>query len=421
MTNMKKLHEIREAKAAKVAAMRALLAKAETEKRSLNGDEQTQFSAIKTDIESLEGEEQRAQFMSDLERRMTGDRVSGADFANVERRVVLLDVIRAGMEGRSLDGAAAEFAQETERRTGKKAQGMYVPMAAFDTRPFEQRDAQTTTTAAGIVPDDFRADQYIGPLRNALVMRSLGARVLTGLRGDVVIPRYASGMTAGWVSENEALSQSGMKFGDPVTLKPRHVGALTELSRQLIQQSSPDINALVRDDMSAVMGAALDSALLAGDGIKEPLGLLNVPGVQTALLPVPTWDGILRIIEKLDLVNVNGGRWLSNNSVKRVLSATEKTTGTGVYLSDGATLAGYPLVSTNQVPNTAGATPAGRLIFGDFSQLILGIWSEVDILVNPYAETAYSKGNVLVRAMMTCDQAVRHPEAFVAVDDVGIA
>lgn len=225
--------------------------------------------------------------MTDLERRMTGDRVTGADFANVERRVVLLDVIRAGMKGRALDGAAAEFAQEAERRTGKKAQGFYVPMAAFDTRPIEQRDAQTTTTAAGIVPDDFRADQFISPLRNALVMRSLGARVLTGLRGDVVIPKYASGMTAGWVSENEALATSGMAFGDPVTLKPRHVGALTELSRQLIQQSSPDINGLVRDDLSAVMGQALDSALLSGDGVKQPLGLLNMVGIQTASLATP--------------------------------------------------------------------------------------------------------------------------------------
>jgi len=418
---MKKLHEIREAKAAKVALMRAMLAKADTEKRSLNSDEQTQFNALKTEIEGLEADEQRAQFMTDLERRMTGDRVTGADFANVERRVVLLDVIRAGMEGRALDGAAAEFAQETERRTGKKAQGFYVPMAAFDARPIEQRDAQTTTTAAGIVPDDFRADQFIGPLRNALVMRSLGARVLTGLRGDVVIPKYASGMTAGWVSENEALTASGMTFGDPVTLKPRHVGALTELSRQLIQQSSPDINGLVRDDLSAVMGQALDSALLSGDGVKQPLGLLNMVGIQTASLATPDWEGVLRVIEKLDLVNVDGGRWLSNKSVKRVLSATEKSTGTGVYLSDGATLAGYPLVTTNQVPNKAGTPATGRLVFGDFSQLILGIWSEVDILVNPYAEDAFSKGNVLVRAMMTCDQAVRHPEAFVSVDDVSIA
>jgi HK97 family phage major capsid protein len=412
------LAEIREAKARKVVEMRAILAKAETEKRNLTEAEQTGFDKLKGEVTALEGDEQRATFMADVERRMTGDRVTGGgdSFADVERRVSLLEVIQARTEGRELTGAAAEYAQETERRTGRKAEGVYVPMAAFETRA-----AQTTTTAAGIVPEDFRADQFIGPLRNALVMRSLGARVLTGLRGNVVIPKFKSGMSAGWVAENEALSDSGMDFDNPVTLKPRHVGAITELSRQLIQQSSPDINSLVRDDLSFVMGEALDRALLSGDGVKEPLGLLGMAGIQTASLADPSWDGVLRIIEKLDLKNIDGGRWLTNPSVKRVLQATEKSANTGIYLSDGSSLAGYPLVSTNQTPNKAGTPATGRLIFGDFSQLILGIWSEVDLLVNPYAESAYRRGNVLIRAMMTADQAVRHPEAFVSVDDVDLA
>ena len=60
------------------------------------------------------------------------------------------------------------------------------------------------------------------------------------------------------------------------------------------------------------------------------------------------------------------------------------------------------------------------MIAGDWSQMMLGIWSEVDILVNPFAETAYNKGNVLVRAMSTVDIACRHPEAFVVAEDVAL-
>lgn len=104
---------------------------------------------------ALECDEQRALHMSDLERRMTGDRVTGGGdaFAEVERRVSLLEVIHARTEGRELTGAAAEYSRETERRTGRKAEGVYVLLAAFETRA-----AQATTTAAKIVPDDFRAD-----------------------------------------------------------------------------------------------------------------------------------------------------------------------------------------------------------------------------------------------------------------------
>lgn len=75
---------------------------------------------------ALEGDEQRAVFMSDVERRMSGDRVTGSgdSFADVERRVPLLEMIQARTEGRELTGAAAEYAQETERRTGRKAEGV---------------------------------------------------------------------------------------------------------------------------------------------------------------------------------------------------------------------------------------------------------------------------------------------------------
>jgi len=57
----------------------------------------------------------------------------------------------------------------------------------------------TTGGAGEIVPTDHRADQYIGPLRNALLARRLGVRVLSGLSGNVSIPKHGSGLTVGWL------------------------------------------------------------------------------------------------------------------------------------------------------------------------------------------------------------------------------
>ena len=82
-------------------------------------------------------------------------------------------------------------------------------------------------------------------------------------------------------------------------------------------------------------------------------------------------------------------------------------------------MAEIPAVSTGKVPNPDAAN--GTAILGDFSQVMLGVWSELDLLVNPYAETAYRKGNVLVRGMATVDTAVRAPEAFVVADDIPLA
>ena len=74
---------------------------------------------------------------------------------------------------------------------------------------------------------------------------------------------------------------------------------------------------------------------------------------------------------------------------------------------------------SNLVPDTLGAgTNESGLIYGDFSELLIGLWSALDVLVNPYESTAYSKGNVMIRAMATADIALRNPQAFVKATGV---
>lgn len=412
------LRDIREARAASVAEMRTILNAAETEKRSLTQPEQARFDALKASVVESEAAESRAQFLEDAERRMQGtpaDR-QGRDARTLEQRVNVLDVLRAQMAGQALEGAAAEFHQETERRTGRKAQGIYVPMSILETRA-----ASTTATAPEIVPTDHRPDQYIEPLRNALMARRLGVRVLSGLSGNVSIPKHGSGLTVGWVAEDAALSASNMTF-DSVTLAPKHAGGLTELSRQLIQQSSPDVEQLVRDDFAYAVAKAIDSALIKGGGTNEPVGVLGTSGVQTANLATLSWANVHTLLQKLDLENAAAANIVASTKVKAKVATTLKVSndaGAG-FLLDGDRIAGVPSYFLNQVPEKTGTPNTGRLIAGDWSQVLLGIWSEVDLLVNPYAETPYTKGNVYVRIMSTVDVAVRHPKAFVFAEDIAI-
>src|SRR5690554_4121697 len=116
-----KTHEIREAKAAKVAEMRALL----DANKTLTADQQAAFDKLKAEITELEAQEARAAFLAEVERRSVGEPVSttGDSMAALESRVSLSNVLRAQMEGRALTGAEAEYSQEAERRTGRKAQG----------------------------------------------------------------------------------------------------------------------------------------------------------------------------------------------------------------------------------------------------------------------------------------------------------
>lgn len=410
------LKALRERKAAKTTEARTLLAKAEGEKRSLTADESATFDALKAEITDLEAQEARAQFLDDAERRQTGTVIAGTgerQLEQLEQRVSVLRIVQAAVEGRPLDGAEAEYNAEIAKRNGRPAQGIYMPMAAIERR------VNTTTSAANLVPDDHRGDQYIGALRNNLLARRLGVRVLSGLRGNVSIPKHGTSVVSGWVAENSALTPSDMTFGN-VALTPKHVGALSEMSRQLIQQSDPSIEQLLRDDMSFAIAQAIDSALIEGGGANEPDGVTATLATANGTLAGPTWAQVLAIIEGVETANALGNHnWLVTPAGKAKLRNTLKVTGdagAGFLMQDGQ-LGGYTAHTTNQLP-PADSSGNSSAIFGDWSQVLLGIWSELDILVNPYSETAYTKGNVLIRAMATCDVAIRHEEAFVWADDV---
>lgn len=402
------LHAIREARAAKVVEARTLLASAPT----LTPEAQTKFDSIKAEIVTLEGQEARAQFVEEAERRTMGEPVD-KHRAALESRISLVDAINGQVEQRALTGALAEFNAE-QKRQGVQARGVLVPQSMFN----ETRAAQTTTTAAGIVPEDFRADQFVGLLRNSMVVQSLGARVLPNLRGDVVIPRQATTSTAQWLAEGDALTDTGLTFNN-ITLQPRHVGAITELSRQLLQQSNPSIEQLVRDDFIQVVSLAVDKALLHGDGIKQPEGLLTA-ATGTGTLATLSWATVLTVLQGLALKNITPNAWLTHPKVATILRKTLREAGLPGYLLDNGQLAGIPVSVTNQLAEKAGSPAKGRMILGDFKEMIVGTWGSVDILTNGFAEGPFSRGAIQVRILTTMDMVPRREDAFTVIEDITI-
>lgn len=400
------LHEIREHKAQKVAEARSLLAAANG--ANLTPEQQSAFDKLKGEITALEGQESRAVFVEEAERRSMGQPVDKSQ-TDMESRISIVEAINAQVEGRSLTGALGEFNQE-QKRQGVQAKGVLIPHSLFEQR------AQTTTTAAGIVPEDFRPDQFVGLLRNSMVVRSLGARVLPNLSGEVVIPRQATTSTAQWLAEGDALSDSGMTFNN-ITLKPRHVGAITELSRQLLQQSNPSIESLVRDDFINVVSLAIDKALIHGDGVKEPEGLLSA-ATGTGTLATLNWETVLTVLQGMALKNIVPNAWLTHPEVATILRSTLRETGLPGYLMDNGQLAGVAVAVTNQLAKKAGTPATGRMILGNFGEMFIGTWGSLDLVSNPYAEGPFSRGAVQVRILTTCDMVPRREDAFTVIEDI---
>jgi hypothetical protein len=158
--------------------------------------------------------------------------------------------------------------------------------------------------------------------------------------------------------------------------------------------------------------------LASGSGISTVFGGTN--GLA------PTWANVINLIGQVDTSNALSGSlaFATNAKVVKANRSTAKTTtdtASNFIQTDATTLAGYPLASSQNVPSnlTRGSgSNLSALIFGDFSQLVLAFWSELDVLVSPYDSTGFASGSVLVRAMATADVRIKQPLAFAALGDI---
>jgi HK97 family phage major capsid protein len=206
---------------------------------------------------------------------------------------------------------------------------------------------------------------------------------------------------------------------------------MTSWSRKTLLQSNQSIEGLVRADFTAKLADAIDLAGLAGTGATgQPEGILTNSSIGEASLIggiTVTWADILNMIAAVLAADVRGGKfgWTFNARVQALLRQTVKATGEGAgfLMEDPNALAGYPVQITSQMDgNGASPATAGKMLFGDFSQVILAFWGDsgADILVNPYADSAYSRGNVLIRAFVDADVLIRHPEGFCKAEGISL-
>lgn len=340
----------------------------------------------------------------------------------------------ANPNDRSAQEAAAfelECSAEARKRTHKTDhRGETVPVDVLRSHiGNSQRDLVVGTDTAGghTVSTDLLADSFITLLRNAMALESLGIRRLGDLNGNIAIPRQTGGATAYWVAESGSPTESQPAF-DQVTMTPKTVGAFTDISRKLLLQSSMDVEAFVRQDLATVLGLELDRAGINGSGSSnQPRGVLNTSGIGSVAGGTnglaPTYEHMVNLETAVAVDNAAIGNlaYLTNTKVRGQLKKTEKFDGTNgnTVWEDGNMLNGYNAGVSNQVPSnlTKGTADAicSAIIFGNWSDLIMGMWGGLDLMTDPY--TGSTSGTVRIVALQDVDIAVRHAESFAAMLD----
>ena len=313
---------------------------------------------------------------------------------------------------RKLQEAAAferECSEAAAQRAGKVAQGIMVPSEVL------RRDL-TVGTASGagdLVGTDFRPGSFIELLRNRSALAGLGVTSLTGLSGNVAIPRQTAAATAYWVAESGSPTESQQTV-DQVNLSPKTVGAFTDYSRRLLLQASIDVEQMIRQDLATVLALEIDRCGLYGLGnTSQPLGIKLTTGINTENFgaATPTYTEVVSMESKIaaDNADIGAMAYLMNATMRGSLKTKDKGTDTGAYIFEpGGTVNGYNAVVSNQVES-------GDIFFAVWSQLIMAMWSGLDLTVDPYTHS--TSGTVRVVALQDVDFAVRHPEGFCRGND----
>ncbi len=388
----------------------------------LTEDQEKRFNDLKTELESVEKQIDRAAYLEDAERREQGTPLVGQrdSYEQAEREFSMRNVIRSQLQGDTLDiRRELEVSQEIARRSGNNPEGMYVPYSIFQrrvsVREVEHRNLVTSGTGGNLVSTDHRGDMFIGALREQTVVNRAGAMTLTGLRGDIDIPKESTSLTVEWIGEDEATTKSDPTFGK-VSMSPKTIAARSEVSRNMVLQSSPQIEELIRSMMAKDIAIDLDRVALRGTGGNEPTGVIGTVGTSSVDMSAGvSWGLILSMIEELETAKEYGGNaFMLSPTLKQALRSTARLPGTDSrFIMDGASsLADYQAYTTS-LTDENGSPYDLSIIFGNWSKLTIGIWGDgFDFLINPYESTAFSKGNIQLRAMMSVDVAIRNASSF---------
>lgn len=331
-----------------------------------------------------------------------------------EQQYSISKVIRSLSGDRSVDiGKEIEMSRDLELQGYRSSgQGIIVPVSALVTRNFAAADS-----GADLIGTTHMADKFIDALRPHSVAVQLGATMLTGLKGNVSIPKQSASATAEWISLDgvNSITESEPTISNlPLTMKS--LAALTPITHQLLKQSSPSAEQLVKNDLLKLIATSLDKAMINGSGTgSEPLGIANTPGVNTVTASdttgkIPTYAEVVDLFGQVAIANADMGNmgYLASPDIATSLMRAVVDAGSGQMvwkLAGGNTgeVAGHKAMYS-------GAAPAMTTMFGNWSDVIIGTWGTVELAVDPNYK--FAQGGIAVRCIHDCDIGVRNAQSF---------
>ena len=333
-------------------------------------------------------------------------------------------------EGRALTGIEAEVAKmgaEEFGRLGLDRKGVVLPSAALRSSAGQNY----TTNADGGYAKQEMAPRYVDGLKQRLVVAKLGATILGDLVGTVPVVS-AGAVTAQWLAEGATASVSKSTFAR-VVLTPHRNAIVGAFSKDLLKQTSIDVENIIMDKILTAHAELLEAACIYGSGSSnQPTGILTgITDAASGLVATGanggaiTWANVVKLETVVNSNNANRGKlaYLTNAKVIGAMKTIERASNTARFLLEDGKSNGYDVEWTNLVPSTltkgSASGVCSAMIFGNWEDLYIGHWGGVDIVIDPY--TLAANGDVRFVLNSWDDCVVVEPKSFAAIKDITTA
>jgi len=313
------------------------------------------------------------------------------------------DIVKAlrslGRDGGAIDvGYEKEIGTECARGTAREQRGFVIPPCIIERAfgPTEGGDLIETETHTN----------FFGDLMAKTVLGRLGVQTFTEARGDIEYVRGGAVQPA-WIGLGNAPERDPNNY-KKVRATPKTIGCNQDVSRTLLEQTSPDTQRKVLRLILASVALGIEKAAFSGTGnLGQPCGIDNAEGVHTASITAgaPTRAEIVDMWASVAGDNADDGlfNFVAPSAVKAKLLTTADT-GTNRYLYErGVVCDVAPLFDTNNAT-------AKTLYAGDFTKLVITAWSGLDVTLNPFALSL--SGSLRVTTLCDCDISLLEPKAF---------
>ncbi|NLH53552.1 MAG: phage major capsid protein [Bacteroidales bacterium] len=398
-------------------------------KAELTAEEKTRWDTLMVELRNLEKEirieEDKENYLR-LRASQEGQSLSPKEERDI-RNYSFVKAIQEAISGK-LTGLEAEMHQEAVAemaRMGQPIVGIGVPSKVLRvSRGDYQKRADVTTSTATFVQTNVTG--FIDALYAKLFAVEAGASVMSGLTGNVSIPRVGTAATAGWATEVANASDAGSDT-DSVSLTPKRLACYQDVSKQLILQSAYNVEGIMRRLFISAMYVALERAIING-ATNGPTGLLNTSGIGSVAGgtngAAPTLANMLALIKTIGAANAEfdnlafamspQARW------KLQSTAIESGQPERVWKIDVPdNLLGYKAFVSTCVPdNLDKGTSVGvcsAIIFANWQELIIAQFGGIDITVDALSQAIGNKVRIVLNSFW--DSGLKHPASFAAMKD----